>query len=1085
MMDVADNVVSVVLVEECSAVGQCATVMCTADIDCPAGSQCDLSTLQCVCAPQCDGKSCGDDGCGGLCGICPLGAYCIEGGLCEQLDCTTDEQCPDGSSCISGSCVCTPQCGVGQECGSDGCGGECGQCDLGSTCSVTGVCATQPNDCSEAFLCTLNCLAIANGNVLSCFDQCIPATGTDAFVDWFFCIEPSCTNLPNDLSCISTNPECELLAADCQSGTCSPDCSGKECGNDGCGGSCGTCGADTACNSSGQCVAGNLECSDSYTCLALCLDTADFDACALQCEPLLSEQVLLYQELLTCLAPTCSVPGAGSACLSTPDCQTEVELCISAQCQPDCTGKDCGSDGCNGSCGVCGLGEACMPDGICEAIGCQSDNDCPPGTGCNLATATCGCVPQCDGKQCGDDTCGGVCGTCPGGADCLPDNTCPKPLDCPAALLCLEECLSNGTNYFTCYDSCTPSDSTALFDFDNLYFCAFSACTGSNDPSCLTQDAACAANYSACAAVCEPNCVDKQCGSDGCGGTCGACGAFTVCSADGLCIAKPTTCAGAKQCYATCHANTGDVTTCVFVCEPTNGTAQAISDFFAWTNCVEAICLGLNGDPACVDFDPACQTLAEACETDACTPECAGKDCGPDGCGGSCGTCALGDECSQAGVCEDIACTDDTACGPGTACVAGVCECVPQCSGKACGADGCGVSCGTSSDGDECFYDGQCYGQQTTCAEGSTCVEACIGTGIGAFDCLGLCAPPEGTPARNAFNEWFACILASCEASPGDTTCLDVPACSAAYDACQTELCIPDCSLRECGGDGCDGSCGSCDSGTVCSIQGVCQPDAAALVINEVDRATGTATPADFIELYNAGTQPMPLLGVTIEVLSASAPASPTIISLPDASMAPGDYMVVGDEAAVLNAPQGTLTLVASLGFTTNEAFGVVLRSLDSSTLDGVAAGADLAPATETNSAAFDLGADGLSRCPNGLDSNNNGLHFVLVPVSPGTSICPVCQPNCAGSSCGSDGCGGLCGVCGTGEVCDSGACVGVGCTSDAECPQGTACNIANGQCECAPNCDGKQCGGDGCGGECGHAEPRHNAQLTGYVSRS
>lgn len=40
---------------------------------------------RCVCARQCDGRVCGDDGCGGMCGTCEGGLMCAEdGGACES-----------------------------------------------------------------------------------------------------------------------------------------------------------------------------------------------------------------------------------------------------------------------------------------------------------------------------------------------------------------------------------------------------------------------------------------------------------------------------------------------------------------------------------------------------------------------------------------------------------------------------------------------------------------------------------------------------------------------------------------------------------------------------------------------------------------------------------------------------------------------------------------------------------------------------------------------------------------------------------------------------------------------------------------
>ena len=88
------------------------------------------------------------------------------------------------------------------------------------------------------------------------------------------------------------------------------------------------------------------------------------------------------------------------------------------------------------------------------------------------------------------------------------------------------------------------------------------------------------------------------------------------------------------------------------------------------------------------------------------------------------------------------------------------------------------------------------------------------------------------------------------------------------------------------------------------------------------------------------------------------------------------------------------------------------------------------------------------------------------------------CSPNCAGKTCGSDGCQGTCGTCTDDAVCVAGtcctpACDGKQCGSDGcgascgTCAAGSVCN-ANGQCDCVPACAGRECGSDGCGGSCG-----------------
>jgi len=62
---------------------------------------------ECECIPDCDGKECGDDGCGGVCGICPVPFECTEGGqcFCEGDCCAVDEECDDDNDCTLDACV--------------------------------------------------------------------------------------------------------------------------------------------------------------------------------------------------------------------------------------------------------------------------------------------------------------------------------------------------------------------------------------------------------------------------------------------------------------------------------------------------------------------------------------------------------------------------------------------------------------------------------------------------------------------------------------------------------------------------------------------------------------------------------------------------------------------------------------------------------------------------------------------------------------------------------------------------------------------------------------------------------------------
>ena len=125
-----------------------------------AGEQDICLDGECACMPACIGMECGDDGCGGECGDCPVGWFC-DGTNCTKDPCEPDcegKECGDdgceGScgecpgpqdACNDGACVCVPLCG-GLECGPDGCGGECGQCLAEQTACLDGFCVCVP-DC--------------------------------------------------------------------------------------------------------------------------------------------------------------------------------------------------------------------------------------------------------------------------------------------------------------------------------------------------------------------------------------------------------------------------------------------------------------------------------------------------------------------------------------------------------------------------------------------------------------------------------------------------------------------------------------------------------------------------------------------------------------------------------------------------------------------------------------------------------------------------------------------------------------------------------------------------------------------------
>ncbi len=151
--------------------------------------------------------------------------------------------------------------------------------------------------------------------------------------------------------------------------------------------------------------------------------------------------------------------------------------------------------------------------------------------------------------------------------------------------------------------------------------------------------------------------------------------------------------------------------------------------------------------------------------------------------------------------------------------------CQSNCEGKQCGDDGCGGTCGDCSPYEVCST-GSCTAP-TSCSEAVECSLKCWPTWGG--ECLDNCCGVElGTDACAHAEEVVGCLSAACSlsAESGDEGCVDealTAECNEMWAQC--EDCLPDCEEKECGSDGCDGSCGECGPGFVCKPNGLCYPD--------------------------------------------------------------------------------------------------------------------------------------------------------------------------------------------------------------------------------------------------------------------
>jgi hypothetical protein len=302
---------------------------------------------------------------------------------------------------------------------------------------------------------------------------------------------------------------------------------------------------------------------------------------------------------------------------------------------------------------------------------------------------------------------------------------------------------------------------------------------------------------------------------------------------------------------------------------------------------------------------------------------------------------------------------------------------------------------------------------EVTCSDGIFC------NGAERF-VDGACALAVVSPC----NDGAACTYDRCEEATGTCSHELGDGCAACFSDC-----TPDCSGKVCGGDGCGGSCGECSAGEACAaVVGECRP---------VSQPGTCASP---LALLPGGT---PLEGdheISGDTSNALHQAVPTCNSTSTAVEVVYTFTVtarVGLEARSSGYDTVLHLRKENPGTPANEC-------LDGGAPATVACSDDASPPGDYGSrieAALDPGTYYL--IVDGFDSAQAGPFTLKVRFVPGG-----CVPSCDGRFCGTDdGCGGNCGICGTGFACVKGRC-----KAD----------------PCVPDCTGKSCGDNGCGGSCG-----------------
>ena len=486
-----------------------------APVDCPEDTDC--STFTCVPATgECQGNA-NNDG-----GACDDGDPCTESDVCVGIACSPGgkKECGDGNPCTADSCDSETGACVNDTATMDGQGcDDDDPCTEGDVCDAAGACAGIVKDCDDSNGCTVDSCDPMTGDC-----QNVPQVG-EACDDGDACTDPDactaeglCAGIPA-VDCDDFN-DCTADACDPSTGLCdhTPVGAGTSCSYpDASPEAQNPCFPDAACNGLGICLQGASSCE----CLVDvdCPDDGDLcngvPACDTGSFPYLCvddpSSVVECDPGGTCFELVCD-PGTGDcapqgineggACDDENVCTTG-ETCASAECAggvvADCDdGDPCTVDACDP---VDGCGHEPAP-----ALPCDDGDECTLNTctadgsaclyedipGCCVTDDDCGgqpcidgfcCVPICDDGQggfyeCGDDGCGGTCGTCTGNDTCdaethlcVCETCCLDSSECSALEICMapgggdQECTALTPLFQASFDDETAGEVSSMFTY--------------------------------------------------------------------------------------------------------------------------------------------------------------------------------------------------------------------------------------------------------------------------------------------------------------------------------------------------------------------------------------------------------------------------------------------------------------------------------------------------------------------------------------------------------------------------------------------------------------------------------------------
>jgi predicted extracellular nuclease len=169
------------------------------------------------------------------------------------------------------------------------------------------------------------------------------------------------------------------------------------------------------------------------------------------------------------------------------------------------------------------------------------------------------------------------------------------------------------------------------------------------------------------------------------------------------------------------------------------------------------------------------------------------------------------------------------------------------------------------------------------------------------------------------------------------------------------------------------------------------------LVVNEIDYDQPSSDFAEFVEIFNAGNGVADLTGVTLELVNGSDGLPYDSVALPSVTLFSGEfYVVCADALAVPNCDLEGFSSVQ------NGSPDAVALMFDGAIIDTVSYEGDVPGFVEgSGSGLEDSGATGednkgISRVPNGVDTDMNNVDLTFVCVTPGsanTSATTGCGP--------------------------------------------------------------------------------------------